>query len=359
MRHLIALALFLVCSLDASAQIVGANGMKKGSWRPKDVPEGWKIFNVGRYEFQSNAAEENVKKVATHLNSMFDLYLKTFPAGRTPTKTFVVKIFKNRKEFLDYGAPPGAGAYYSWTDKEMVGYDTGKIDGISTDSGTTGTKLPKKLEDRMNRHKMDMLGVFAHEGWHQYFHWWCTSKIPFPSWCDEGIGEYFYTARVRSGKTETGAPNDYRLGVIKSAVKQKKHIPLKELVTFDQRRYYAVANLAYAQGWSLVHFFLEHPEYKKQRFLQRFVKVFVEQHSIDEAVEQVFGKMNWEKTEADWLVWVENLKFPDGSKEEKGFEDALDELLQGGVEEQPAGTSEQPVPPPTPPPGGTPPAGGS
>ena len=30
----------------------------------------------------------------------------------------------------------------------------------------------------------EIIGVFAHEGWHQYFHWYCTSKIEFPSWCD-------------------------------------------------------------------------------------------------------------------------------------------------------------------------------
>lgn len=340
------LFLVLVAALPAAAQPPKASDIKKGSWRPQDVPAGWKIYNVGRYEFQSNAAEEKVRTVAKHLNAMCDLYRKTFPSTRTPNKTFVVKIFRNRKEFLDYGAPPGAGAYYSWRDKEMVGYDTGKIDGVMDKPETTGDKGRNPVLDALaKQHTLDLLGVFAHEGWHQYFHWWCTSKVSFPSWCDEGIAEYFYTARVRDGKTVTGAPNDYRLGTIKWAIKANKHIPLKDLVTYDQQKYYSVAGLAYAQGWSLVHFFIEHPEYKKDRYLTRFVTVFVDQHAIDEAVKQVFSKMDWEKTEKDWKEWVLALKGGEADELEKA-------LNEGGapIPEEPKPEGGEPE--------GSPPAGG-
>lgn len=218
----------LVGILAATAAAQRPSGLKRGPWRDGDAPDGWTRLVSGRYEFQSNVPIEKVKAVAKHLNAVYDHYARTFPSGRTPNKPFAVKIFKNRDEFLAYGAPPSAGAYYSWSDKEMVGYDTGKLDGVMDTAGTTGPRKPRPLDAVRARMTMDLLGVFAHEGWHQYFHWWCTSKISFPSWCDEGIGEYFYTARFREGKVVLGDPNDYRLGTIQAAIKAKKHIPLKD-----------------------------------------------------------------------------------------------------------------------------------
>jgi len=326
---LILLGLFLPCI--AVAQGYGRNGMKKGSWRSaKDIPQGWHVMKSGRYVFQSNVAKDRVKKVAKHLNAAYRLYEKTFRSGRTPKKPFVVKIFKNRKEFIAYGAPQGAGAYYSWHDKEMVGYDTGKLDGVVE---TETTKPAGLIERMMAKNKMDLLGVFAHEGWHQYFHFICASKVDFPSWCDEGIGEYFYSMRVRDGKYVLGAPNDYRLSTIKRHIKRNSFIPLQELVTLNQREYYGKASLAYAQGWSLVHFFLEHPTYKKKRYLKRFVKAFISDHSIDKAVTRVFTRMNWEKTTEEWKAWVKAMKLPAGEGDDEESEEAirrgLEELLRG------------------------------
>lgn len=308
MKRLLPLLCLILLAVPLPAQY-GANGLKKGAWRSRaDMPAGWHVTKSGRYVFQSNAPKERIKRIAKHLNAAYRLYNKTFPTGRTPKKPFVVKVFKDRQGFLDYGAPPGAGAYYSWRDKEMVGYDTGKLDGELTAGGTTGQGNVVQRALRSKR-TMDTLGVFAHEGWHQYFHFMCASKVDFPSWCDEGIGEYFYTARFRGKKLELGAPNDYRLGTIRNAIKRNKHIPLKDLVTFNQARYYRVAGLAYAEGWSFVHFLMEHPAYKKKRYLKRYMKTFVSEHSIDEAVERVFGRMNWEKTEKDWKAWVMGLEY--------------------------------------------------
>jgi hypothetical protein len=338
-RSYTVLIVALAASL-AAGQIVGKNGLKKGEWKPSDAPEGWKIYPIARYQFQSDAPEARVKKVGAHLNAMFKTYLERFPTSRTPTKTFVVKIFKDRKGFLEYGAPPSAGAYYSWHDKEMVGYDTGMLDGELTESGgTTGREsVFPELEALQRAHTLDLLGVFAHEGWHQYFHWYCTSKIEFPSWCDEGIGEYFYSARFKDGKIDLGAPNTYRLGTIRSAIKRNKYIPLKDLVTFNQRKYYAQAGLAYAQGWSVVHFLMEHPDYKKQRLVSKFVVAFADLHSIDKAVAQVFQRMDWEKLEKEWKAWVLAMKSPESDAME-----ALRRRLEGDTDEgeSPTGTGEE------------------
>ncbi len=335
-----ALVLLVTISALAPAQVAAKNGMRKGEWRPNDAPPGWKVYTIGNYQFQSNATEKAVKKVGAHLNAMFKVYMERFPTGRTITKQFPVKIFKDRDGFLDYGAPPMAAAYYSPVDKEMVGYDTGMVDGEMTKGGTTGKSIPG-LEDLERAHTMDLMGVIAHEGWHQYFHWVCTSKIAFPSWCDEGIGEYFYTARFKDGKIELGAPNTIRLGTIQWAIKKQKYIPLKDLVTFDQQKYYAQAGLAYAEGWSLVHFWSEHPDYKKQRLVSKFVTTFADQHSIDEAVKATFTKVDWEKTEKDWKAWVLAMKSPEDAAMKKLAEmfgkDVGDDPTPTGAKEKDGG----------------------
>ena len=187
----------------------------------------------------------------------------------------------------------------------MVGYNTGLVAGVSTVPATTGNG--GRLRARLRAaYSLDVLGVFSHEGWHQYFHWTCGSLIPFPSWLDEGIGDYFYTAYPdKSGKIVLGAPMDKRLGTIQGAIAGNRHVPLDKMVHFEQREYYRNAGQNYAQGWSMVYFFMEHPDYKKKRTAQRFVKIFTDQHSIKKTVKFVFPKKTkWKRLENDWKNWI-------------------------------------------------------
>ncbi len=334
-----ALLMLLTPPVSAQREETPIKDYKRGAWRPQDIPAGWTVKIVGKYELQSSIEADKLAKIGAHLNAMHELYSKTFPTRRTPGKPFTVKVFANRKDYLAYGAPPSSAAYYSKRDKEMVGYDTGKTDGVM-DTGTTGPRNP--IRDRLReRYTLDTLAVFAHEGWHQYFHWMCPSEVPFPSWCDEGIGEYFGTARKVDGKMTVGAVNEYRLGTIRAAIKRDKHIPLKDLVTFDQAKYYEVADLAYAQGWSFVHYLLEHPEIKKQRLLQKFMNTFVDQHEIEKAVQSTFAKVDWAKMEAEWKAWVSAMKYVEVDPTEAAENEAA-----GDAKPDPKPGKDDPAPPP-------------
>lgn len=302
MKTSIATLLVLLLAGMISAQGIAPNGLRKGKWRDRDVPEGYRLVKVGRYDIQTNCPEEIAVQVGKHMSAMFKLYKKNFSTTKTPTDRLYVKLFASRKGFRAYGAPGGAAAYYSKRDKEMVGYYTGKM------GGRLGAKTTGKgsLSKRMRAHyTMDTLGIFSHEGWHQYYHWACGSQIPFPSWSDEGIGEYFYSCYlIDNKKLVVGAPCDTRLATIQRAIRADKFVALDELVLFDQRRYYAQSTLCYAEGWSLCHFFMEHPDYKKKHILQRYVRVFTDQHSIEKAAKRVFKKMKWEKVTEDWKAWI-------------------------------------------------------
>ena len=302
-----AIAMTLVTLLMAGSFVTAAaqddvdiRDLRRGKWRPQDIPDGFTVTKAGRYRLQSNCDTKTMKVVGRHMQQMFRVYSKHFPPKKTPTDKLTIKIFKNRKEFLRYGAPPSAAGYYSPREKEMVGYHTGKVGGEMTRS-QTGDGMPKWREAMT----MDLIGVFSHEGWHQFFHWSCGSQIPFPAWCDEGIGDYYYTAWIDGKKVVLGAINEPRLAMIQSAIRRDRHVPLGELVRYEQRDYYANAALCYAEGWSLVHFFFHHPDYKKKKYVRRFVKVFSDQHSIAKTNKQVFGKkFKWDKVEDDWKKWV-------------------------------------------------------
>ena len=304
---LILLSVFCIAGIGAS-QKTAPNGMKKGKWKSKDRPDKtWLLKKVGRYQFQSNCELDFIKRLGKHMNLMFKVYKKFSPPTKTAKQNLVIKVFQDRPQFLEYGAPPSAAAYYSGRDHEMVGYNTGLIGGVWVEGGTTSSGKKPGLVNRMRRrYTMDTLGVFSHEGWHQYFHWSCGSKIPFPSWLDEGIGDYFYTCYVYKNEIITGAPMEGRLERIKNAIRKKSYVPLDKMVRYEQSDYYSGnRGQNYAQGWSMVHFFMEHPDYKGDRRVQRFVKIFKDEHSIKKTVPQVFKKKTkWDKIDKDWRDWI-------------------------------------------------------
>jgi hypothetical protein len=48
--------------------------------------------------------------------------------------------------------------------------------------------------------------------------------------------------------------NPWRLGTIKEAVRTRKHVPLEEIIRYEQADYYRNAGLCYAEGWSIIYF---------------------------------------------------------------------------------------------------------
>lgn len=302
---------FLVAVIPAQAQKtkdeVHPTELEKGRWKTSDgIPDGYRRIWKGRYELQTNCDDELSKQTMTHLNSMAKVFKTMLRPRKTLKNRMVVKLFRTRKHFMDYGAPAGAAAYFSPSIGEMVGYDTGVAGGKVRSQATSGGK--NTFEEWRQRNSMDVLGVMCHEGWHQYFHYNCGSKVHFPAWCDEGIAEYFYSAYVdpkNKKKFIVGSPNDIRLATIQRALLGDAITPLEMFVQYEQRRYYANSSLHYAQGALFVHFLMEHPKYKKKKYVPRFVSVFLDQHSIKKTIPQVFGKKpKWDRMTKDYKDWT-------------------------------------------------------
>jgi len=344
---------FAVALLAAPAE---AQRVKPGKWRVNDEPEGWILAKSANYQIQSQVPRERALAVAAHLEAMMMEYRRRFKSKK-PLPEFTLKIFKNAEEYHKYGAPPGSLAYYTDQADELVCFDTGTLDGREKPPDPAeGKDLKDRLkalgipEEELSNvdllvalkrlSTMPLLGVLSHEGWHQYFHFWIVSMVDFPSWLDEGMGDYFSTAVVsKDAKTvKCGEIAPIRFAMIHAAIRQGKHVPIADLIRFRQSDYYKNPGLCYAEGWSLVYFCYHsgNPRYKE--IPDRIIEVFKDKHKMDLATDIAFKGIDLAKFEEDWKAFFLGLDFKEtmiGIARERSGEDTT----------TPATTTEKPKPP--------------
>lgn len=304
---------FVALALSSMSAVLSAQGLrdlKRGPWDPKDAPPGWVVHTSKHYQIQSHAGAEKAERLADHMETMLTVYKRLFPRGRA-FKRFAVKLLGDHREFLAYGAPMGAGAYYSPVDREMVCYDTGKWmdEPVTETTSGEGDDLESMVRQMQARSKMDILGAAAHEGWHQFFHWYVTSWIELPSWINEGMGDYFYAAKPHEepGKripAELGRLNEMRLPVIRSAVKRKKHVPIEQILRYSQREYYANPGVCYAEGWALCHFLLHSDDPRYQKIIPDFIRLIEKDGNVSDVTARAFRGVDLAKLEEEWMAWV-------------------------------------------------------
>jgi hypothetical protein len=301
------------------------------------------------------------------MEAMNKTYRSLFKPDKGGEKAQTIKLFKDRKEFAKYGAPPSAAAYYSPSDREMVCYDTGKWMDVAPPPAaapvTTPTagekpaegspeealaKAREKLERRLKRQedlwKMDLLGCAAHEGWHQYFHWYVTSFVELPSWVNEGMGDYFYTA-VPKGKagskrepSKLGGTNSGRLMIAQAALKQDRFVPVPDLIRYSKREYYENAGVCYALGWSLCQFLLHGGNPKYTKIIPAFIRLVKDDTNMDKVTEKAFKGIDLFQLDKEFRAWLQAQKSP--AEDELEDEDEIGEGGEGGGEGKEGGGGE-------------------
>ncbi len=316
-------ALLACLSALAPATAQGARPylFKPGKWSRQHVPKDWVVYTSRHYQIQSQVGKEKAKRLARHMEAMLVVYMKMFrPENPSGFKKRPIKLFKDRKTFLQYGETPGAAAFYSRVDREMVCYDTGKWADEETEQGS---RRAANWVEISRRYRMDLLGVIAHEGWHQYFHWYVVSMVSLPSWINEGMGDYFYTARPTykkgkaSGKAILGRLNETRLPLIRLAVKHDAHVPIKQILRYAQGDYYANAGICYAEGWALCQFLLHSGNKRYARVIPRFIRLVKDDSNFQTVTARAFKGIDLDKLEQEWKAWVLQARLPREIEEEQ------------------------------------------
>ncbi len=354
MKHFVASFLLLLLG-TALAQ----SKVKAGPWPTAGkVPEGWVVHNTKNYHVQSQCGIDKAKRLGTHMEAMLVAYRKMFKPDKDGTKQQTIKLFATENEFHRYGAPASAAAYYSSSDREMVCYDTGKwSDDLTPAAVKTGpeTRLDR-LRRRMSRFDemmtMDLLGCAAHEGWHQYYHWLVVSDVDLPSWINEGMGDYFYTAapnrQKKKAAAELGRINSGRLWILQAAKRQDEMVPLDRFITMLQSDYYENASVCYAQGWAFCQFLLHGQNGKYAKVIPNYVNGVKNDTNWQNVQTKVFKGLDLKAMDAEFKAYIDTMK-PE-------VDDPFDPAAMDPEGDAGGGA---PVPEPVPPTGGGQPGGGS
>ena len=316
--------LLAVLGLALPAVARGDPRVRPGEWSPKKIPAGWVVIDTEHYQIQSQCGEDEGRRLGEHIEACLAMYEEMLPFRKTMPR-FVVKLFADRAAYLGYDAPEGSAAYYSKSAKEIVGYDTGIISGVrdipdvalvgfdatTLDAGER-TRLDALLTDVTEAYTMDAAGILAHEGWHQYFHYYTVSWVQMPSWIDEGVGDYFYTAtRGADGAFVLGALNERRLRAIRYAFDDGTSVTFAELLGFAQQDYYSNPGVFYAQGWSMVHFLMHNEDPELRDLVPKYIKYFKDKKSIEKTGEKIFAEIDLEELDRAWIGWVLKLTLDD------------------------------------------------
>jgi hypothetical protein len=334
--------------------------IQPGPWTTAGkVPEGWVIHNTKNYHIQSQCGLDKAKRLGDHMEVMNVVYKRLFKNDKTGgLKLRTIKLFDGEQSFHRYGAPPGAGAYYSADDREMVCYDTGKWsdeerNGTApkaapavTGKETARERLARRLGDFEDMMKMDILGCAAHEGWHQYYHWMVVSRVQLPSWINEGMGDYFYTAAPRGGKgkqADLGRMFDGRLRILQAAKAQGRMEPLVPFLRMLQQDYYSNPSICYAQGWAFCQFLLHGGNGKYAKLVPAYVAGLCSDTNWEAVHAKVFKGIDMAAMEKEFHAFIDTMK--------PSVADPMEEL-EGEMEGE-AGAPEEPTPN-----GGGEPAGG-
>lgn len=235
------------------------------------------------------ALEEEMRKQARSTT--------TNASPRDLSKCSVVRIFKNKNQYHEYGGPRGSAGYWAAFHEELVIYD-----------------------DKQGGGRDDTWSVLNHEAFHQYIFYLYGSIAPH-SWYNEGTGDYFsgYEYEHKRFKLK---PFAWRVQTIKQAIKddepggKRAIVPLKELVRYSQAEYYGRNDYGiggghnYAQGWSFIYFLRTAKGETScwnddwDGILDTYFETLASTEDLDEAVDVAFAGVDWDEMEECWKQYI-------------------------------------------------------
>ena len=226
--------------------------------RIEAMEDGWKVEDTENYIVVYNTSDQPlVRRIVKDLEDIREKYVELFPPSGPIEAVSTVRVCSGMEEYYSYGGPRGSAGYWYDVTEELVLPDaTVREKGEKTDKSNTFI-------------------ILYHEAFHQYIHY-SAGKLAPHSWFNEGYGDYFSGADISGGKVKKIGPNPWRVATIKKAVEDRKHVPLAELIRYEQRDYYRNAGLCYAEGWSLIYFLNTSKEALRHEVWSQILTVYFE-----------------------------------------------------------------------------------
>ena len=191
------------------------------------------------YEMRTSATREEGQELLDFMELVHQTYtalLKPDNPQDLDRKKFTILLYKDMEEYVKAGSPPGSGAYYDPSTKQLVGwYDM-----------------------------TFMKPFFAHEGMHQFTDATSKNFTSFNMWFTEGIADCIGNCEVRGKKlymcVKSGMIARMRLQTIQAAIRQGGLPRLERLMTLSKPVFMNNAEICYAMSWSFCHFLITFPK---------------------------------------------------------------------------------------------------
>lgn len=147
-----------------------------------------------------------------------------------------------------------------------------------------------------------MMQTVRHEGFHQYFHRLIKES---PIWLDEGMAGYYEIAKKERGKWKVGEIHpQYRRLLTYSKTKLNR---LEDLIYMDRMEFLKNASLNYAQSWAFVNF-LRHTTRENRSLFSALFETLQRDMPMKAALDEVFGEVDLDKLDAEFKIYVNQMK---------------------------------------------------
>lgn len=197
---------------------------------------GWEVMSTRskRFIIKTNVTDKlYVKAVVKRLEYARNAFERDFPPEQPVTAVSVVRLCKDRDDFIGYSGygMAGAAGWFNPRSTELVLYH--------------GREQGKDFA----------LGVMTHEAFHQYCHF-LFDQSEAHRWFDEGHGDYYIGAKLskRAIKITSEMPRGLELiPTLEKMVETGTYVPLQEHLYFTHREWNGRGYASYAQSWSIVY----------------------------------------------------------------------------------------------------------
>ncbi len=298
--------------------------------------ESWRaVVETDHYVVRTTGERAHAEALARHMELVYRTYAALLNYSKAPPQKFTIRLYRDHEEYRRHGAGGLALAHYSPKTRELVGsYDP---DG--------------------------MWAIFAHEGMHQFTDLVLpdfqkgVSSGQVPAWYCEGLADCVGNSEARENRLFLATMRGYiahmRTTVIRTAVREGRTRPFRELLYLDQRGFVSEnGRLNYATAWSFVHFLMTAPKIedpakqipsgKHKGKLVLFHNLLAAGRKREEAYAQAFGvarPADWDGWEKEWRVYVRSWPDPLAGTPMEGLSadlenlDKTDGVYVGAIEE--------------------------
>lgn len=174
-------------------------------------------------------------QIADELVAVRRRFAADFPPDRPAGSLSVVRVCRDRGEYLTFGGNPGTVGHFNPNTQELVLYDAREV---------REGRLPAGHPT---------LRTLYHEACHQFVHHTASAVRPH-AWYDEGTAEFYAGAVVERGRVSRVEGLGEREQFLRTRLAGGSFAGLESLLRMSQEEYYANPDVNYSMGYALVRF---------------------------------------------------------------------------------------------------------